>query len=54
MQNGAVSLSNPYIQLGVGKICVLEFAAINLFGTQQFLLWKDELNPHRSSSRIIL
>ncbi len=49
MQNGAVNLSNPYIQLNVGKISVLEFAAINLSGTQQFLLWKDALNPHRSS-----
>ncbi len=49
MQNGAVSLSNPYVQLNVGKISVLEFAAVNLFGTQEFLLWKDALNPHRSS-----
>ena len=49
MQNGAVSLSNSYIQLNVGKISVLELAAINLSGTQEFLLWEDALNPHRSS-----
>jgi hypothetical protein len=49
VQNGTVSLSNPYIQLHVGKISLLELAAINLFGTQEFLLWEDSLNPHRSS-----
>ncbi|MEP6465564.1 MAG: hypothetical protein ABJB05_04635 [Parafilimonas sp.] len=49
MKNGVAILSNPYIQLNVGKISVLEFAALNIFSTQQFLLWKDAINPHRSS-----
>ncbi len=49
MNNGAASLSNPYFQLGVGIISVLDLAAINLSGTQEFLLWKDVVNPHRSS-----
>ena len=49
MKNGAVILSNPYFQLGIGAITVLDVAAINPAGTQEFLLWKDVLNPHRSS-----
>ncbi|MDQ2751723.1 MAG: hypothetical protein M3R72_01730, partial [Bacteroidota bacterium] len=49
LKNGAVNLSNPYFQLGVGVITALDLAAINLSGTQEFLLWKDAQNPHRSS-----
>ncbi len=48
-QNGAVTLANPYIQLSVGKLTVLDFAAINTAGTQEFILWKDALNPHPST-----
>ncbi len=53
LQGGAVSLSNPYIQLGVGKITVIDLSAINIFGSQDFQLWQEDQKQHRSTVELL-
>lgn len=53
LQGGMVSLSNPYIQLGVGKITFIDLNAINIFGSQEFQLWREDQDHHRSTVELL-
>lgn len=49
LQGGELNLTQPYIMAEPGRIGISDLVANNLFCTQTFKLWKDELNPFGTS-----
>ena len=52
LQGGDVNLTNPYVLCDVGGIDVTDLQAGNLFCTQEYKLWKDDVNPFGSSIKL--
>jgi hypothetical protein len=53
LQGGELNLTQPYVMAEPGRIGITDLAAGNLFCTQDFKLWKDELNPYGTSVRML-
>ena len=52
LQGGDVNLTNPYVLCDVGGIDVTDLQAGNLFCSQEYKLWKDDVNPFGSSVKL--
>ena len=49
LQGGAVNLPNPWLLSDPGRLNFTDLQAGNVFCTQNYRLWKDDLNPHDSA-----
>ncbi len=49
LQGGDINLGNPYILADPGRINITDLAPGNPFCTQEYKLWKDDLNPFGST-----
>ncbi len=49
LQGGDINLTNPYVLADVGRINLTDLQAGNLFCTQEYKLWKDDVNPFGST-----
>ena len=49
LQGGDINLTKPYVLADVGRINVTDLSAGNLFCTQEYKLWKDDVNPFGST-----
>ena len=54
LQGGAVNLPNPWLLSDPGRLNFTDLQAGNVFCTQDYLLWKDDLNPYGSTVKLNL
>jgi hypothetical protein len=52
LRGGPVTLATPWLLVDPGRINVTDLQAGNVFGTQEYRLWKDELNRHGATVKI--
>ena len=52
LKGGAVNLLAPWLLSDPGRLNVTDLQAGNVFCTQEYLLWKDALNPYGSSVKL--
>jgi hypothetical protein len=52
LQGGSVNLANPWLLSDPGRLNFTDLQAGNVFCTQDYGLWKDELNPYGSTVKL--
>ena len=52
LQGSSVNLLNPYLLSDPGRLSLTDLQAGNVFCTQEYRLWKDELNPYGSTVKL--
>ncbi len=52
LQGGAVNLTHPWLLSDPGRLNFTDLLAGNVFCTQDYLLWTDDLNPYGSTVKL--